>query len=101
MSPSSRSRTWIVLLGAAAVLVLLTQRGILRWSSHTETLEEIDIDSGRVRITRHRLFVRVEQTVTPSPLTEALDPKDYAHSPDWRHVTSFQPGYMGAHDGLF
>jgi hypothetical protein len=103
MDPSSRNRIWIrvVLLGGAAILVLLTQRGILRWNSPTETLEEIDIDSGRIRITRHRFFVRVEQTVAPSPLTEALDPTDYAHSPDWRQVTSFQPGFMGAHSSLF
>jgi len=86
---------WTVLtvLAAPALLFCGSLLGLLPWSPIHCTHHDVDIHSGRVRLTRHLFWVRVHESIEDSALTMALRPEDFsATAPEWHHSVTFSPG---------
>jgi hypothetical protein len=78
----------IVLLFLTVVLIRMDDP----WSELACTHEEIDIVTGRVRITTYRAFCKTSENIQNSELTEALLPEDLKAPAQWRRVNTFAPG---------
>jgi hypothetical protein len=85
-------RRWAVGLVVLACILLLLFN-IVPWARIDSVQQEVDINTGRLRTTRHFLgTVRVR--VEDSPLTQALTGEDLRGvQPDWQLVTIFCPSF--------
>ncbi len=86
---------WAV-LSVLAVPVLLFSASLLGffpWSPINCTHHDVDIHSGRVRLTRYLFWLPVHESVKDSALTKALRPEDLAAvTPEWHHAVTLSPG---------
>lgn len=86
---------WAVLSVLAAPVLLFgaSLLGFFPWSPINCTHHDVDIHSGRVRLTRYVFWLRVHESFEDSALTKALRPEDYAATkPEWRHAVTLSPG---------
>lgn len=98
MSQSANRRRvlrWAVLavLTAPVLLFGATLLGLFPWSPINCTHKDVDIHTGRVRLTRYILWLCVHESVEDSALTKALLPEDLsATAPEWHHAVTLSPG---------
>lgn len=86
-------RALLLVTAIPAVLLSLSLFGHFPWSGLNCWRDEIDINSGRTRYTRHLLWVPVTGSVRDSALTRALSPEDLVgRSADWHPVVTLSPG---------
>jgi hypothetical protein len=95
--PENRRRTllWAVVsvLVAPVLLFAASLLGLFPWSPINCTHHDVDIQSGRLRLTRYIFWLRVHESFEDSALTKALRPEDYAATkPEWRHAVTLSPG---------
>jgi hypothetical protein len=77
----------------ALVLLGLSCTGFLPWSRLNCWSYDVDINSGRIRYTRHFFYAQVRQRIEDSALSRALQPQDHGpHIPQWQRVYTFSPG---------
>ncbi len=80
-------------LAAPVLLFGASLLGFFPWSPINCTHHDVDIHSGRVRLTRYIFWLRVHESVEDSALTKALRPEDYAATtPKWHHAVTLSPG---------
>jgi hypothetical protein len=80
----------LVLAGAAVVVVFLPGL-VAPWSRLNNEEHELDLCCGRVRVTRHFLWVQVGQEMLETPLSQALAGESAGGGPQWVRVNTFQP----------
>jgi hypothetical protein len=95
--PTNRRRiiSWTVLAALTAPVFLFgaSLLGFFPWSPLNCTHHDVDIHSGRVRLTRYIFWLRVQESVEDSALTKALRPEDFsAPAPEWHHAVTLSPG---------
>jgi len=62
------------------------------WTRFNCEYEDIDIRTGRLRLTRYVLFCRISERIEESPLSEAIPAEMVAaEDPQWRRVNTFTP----------
>ena len=85
--------TLLLLVAAPILLLIASELGFFPWSGINCTTQEVDIYSGRIRHSRHLLFIPVERRVEDSTLTKALLPEDTATvRAEWYTALTFSPG---------
>jgi hypothetical protein len=62
------------------------------WTKLNCSDQELDINSGRLRLSRYVLFFRISQRIEDSPLTKALPADLLHHDAEWHMVNRFSPG---------
>jgi hypothetical protein len=63
------------------------------WSELNCRHEEVDINSGRLRVTQYLLFCKISERVEDTALTNALPAKLLISAkPEWHYVNTFSPG---------
>jgi len=97
MSRSAKKRwiSWIVLsaLSAPGLLFSASLLGLFPWSPINCTHRDVDIMSGRVRLTRYIFWLPVHESVEDSALTRALQSDVLtAATPQWHHAVTLSPG---------
>ena len=77
----------------ASVIVLVVLVLVVPWSPLNCRYEDVDITTGRLRLSRYLLFCKVSERIEDSPLTLVL-PQDVVKEarPEWRRVNTFSPG---------
>lgn len=70
--------------------VLFLVSGVFQWSPLNCWIDEVDIQSGRVRHTWLLLYCQVSQREEETWLSRAADSNE--RPPEWRRVNTFSPG---------
>ncbi len=83
----------LMVIAVPPSLLTLSLFGLFPWSGLNSWRYDIDINSGRIRYTRHLLWMEVTSFVRDSVLTKALSPEDLSgRTADWMPVTTLSPG---------
>jgi len=80
------SATFVILI-AGPLLVPLVRP----WSRINCTHEEIDLQTGRKRVSRYLWYIRVSRRIEETFLCEIIAPSSTSVTPDWRSVNTFTP----------
>jgi hypothetical protein len=86
-------RLLLLVIAIPPVILTLSLFGLFPWSGLNSWRYDIDINSGRIRYTRHFFWIEVTSSIRDSILTKALSPEDLSgRLLDWHPVTTLSPG---------
>lgn len=81
-----------VVVGLFLIPIVLIS-GIFTWSPLNNWNDLVDLKSGRIRRTRYILYMKVQDEVRETALSQVLrNNSDASVEPDWHFVNTFSPG---------
>jgi hypothetical protein len=93
LTPKLQKVKWCggLLLLLLCASLCLSSMGFFPWSRLNCWQYDVDIQSGRMRCTRHLLFLPIKQSVEDSALSKLIESADVKPSPDWHSVMTLSP----------
>jgi hypothetical protein len=86
-------RYMLMVIAIPPLLLTPSLFGLFPRSGLNSWRDDIDINSGRIRYTRHLFWTEVTSSIRDSVLPKALSPEDLFGRPvDWHPVTTLSPG---------
>jgi len=90
-----RPKHWLIaiIFVSPLLLIAVVLSGVLTWSEANSWSVMVDINTGRLRYTRHLFWIKVADQPIETSLSRLLDPwMDKTTPPEWRYVGTFSPG---------
>lgn len=82
---------FILILVAVGLLLPAVNSALWKWPQLACRFEDVDIITGRIRVTRYLLYCNISEKIEDSILTQTIGQFPDGLQPDWRHVNTFLP----------